>query len=90
MDPRELDTQFFGLIAMLASACWQQLGKTPNQTDGAINKDLKGAQSTIGMLIMLREKMKGNLTGTEEKLLNDTIVTLQNNYAEEAGDSLPS
>ena len=36
------------------------------------------------MLLMLRDKMKGNLTPTEEKLLNDTIDSLQKNYEEEA------
>ena len=87
MDPRELNVHFFSLISMFASACWQQLGKTPDQTVGAINKDLKGAKSTIDMLIMLRDKTQGNLTGTEEKLLNDTIAALQKEYAEEAGDT---
>ena len=85
MDPRELNVHFFSLISMFASACWQQLGKMPDQTSGAVNKDLKGAKSTIDILLMLRDKTQGNLTGTEEKLLNDTIASLQQNYAEEAG-----
>ena len=52
-----------------------------------VSKDLEGAQSTIEILRMLREKTKGNLTGSEEKLLNDTIAALQENYEEEAGDT---
>ena len=88
MDPKELNTNLFSLISVLASSCWQQLGKIPDQT-GAINKDLKGAKSTIEMLLMLKDKMQGNLTSTEEKLLNDTIASLQRNYAEEANDILP-
>ena len=86
MDPKELNIEFFSLISMLASACWQQLGKTPNQETGTVNKDLKGAKSTIDILLMIRDKTQGNLTGTEEKLLCDTIASLQKNYAEEAGD----
>ena len=35
------------------------------------------------MLLMLRDKTHGNLTGTEEKLLNDTIAKLQEEYEEE-------
>lgn len=88
MDPKEINVHFFSLISMFASVCWQQLGKTPDQETGAVNKDLKGAKSTIDMLIMLRDKTQGNLTGTEEKLLSDTIDSLQKNYAEEAGDDL--
>jgi len=85
MDPRELNVHFFGLISMIASACWQQLGKTQDQTVGEIKKDLKGAKSTIDILLMLRDKTQGNLTGTEEKLLRDTIASLQEHYAEEGG-----
>ena len=84
MDPKELNQHLFSLISMFASACWQQLGKMPSQMDGKIHKDLKSAQVTIEMLSMLKEKMKGNLTTTEEKLLDDTISNLQMNYADEA------
>ncbi len=89
MDPKELNQHLFSLISMFASACWQQLGKIPSQIDGKINKDLKSAQVTIDMLLMLRDKTKGNLTKTEEKMLEDTISNLQMNYADEAakGDS---
>ena len=84
MDPKELNPHFFSVISMFASACWQQLGKMPDPASGETNTDLKGAQTTIEMLQMLRDKTRGNLTGSEEKLLNDTIATLQQNYAEEA------
>jgi len=84
MDPKELNQHLFSLISMFASACWQQLGKIPSQVDGKINRDLKSAQVTIDMLLMLRDKTKGNLTKTEEKLLEDTISNLQMNYADEA------
>ena len=90
MDPKEINVHLFSLISTLASACWQQLGKTPDQTNGAINRDLSAAQSTIDMLLMLRDKTQGNLTNTEEKLLEDTISALKTNYEEEAakGDTL--
>ena len=86
MDPKEINPSFFVLISTLASTCWQQLGKMPNQTDGEVNKDLEGAQGTIDMLLMLREKTSGNLSNTEAKLLDDTIASLQKNYAEAAAD----
>ena len=86
MDPKELNVQFFSLISMFASACWQQLGKMPDQTTGTVSKDLKGAKSAIDILLMLRDKTHSNLTGTKEQLLNDTIASLQKEYAEEAGE----
>ncbi len=82
MDPKEINVQFFSLVSMLSSACWQQLGKMPDQTGGGMKKDLKGAKSTIELFLMLRDKTRGNLTGTEEKLLNEVISTLQQNYEE--------
>ena len=82
MDPREIDPQFFRVISMFASACWKQLGKMPDE-DGTVSKDLAGAQSTIEILLMLRNKMQGNLTGTEEKLIGDTIARLQEVLEEE-------
>ena len=83
MDPKELNQHLFSLISMFASACWQQMGKIPNPVDNKITKDLKSAQVTIEMLLMLRDKTKGNLTKTEEKMLEDTISNLQMNYADE-------
>ena len=87
MNPFELDQHFFSLVSMFASACWQQLGKMPDQTSGQTVKDMEGAQMTIGMLLMLQDKTKGNLTDTEAKLLEDTISTLQANLEEAAKDS---
>lgn len=86
MDPKEINRLFFVLISRLASACWEQLGKQADKPDG---RDPAGAQETIGMLIMLREKTTGNLTDTEERILNDTILTLQKNYEEESGSGIP-
>ena len=77
MDPKELNQHLFSLISMFASACWQQMGKIPSQMDGKIHRDIKSAQVTIDMLLMLKDKTKGNLTKTEEKLLEDTISNLE-------------
>ena len=90
MDPFELDQHFFSLVSMFASACWQQLGKMPDQVSGETAKDLRGARATIDMMLMLRDKTRGNLTGTEAKLLGDTISTLEASYEEEAGQDLLS
>ena len=84
MNPFELDQHFFSLVSMFAAACWQQLGKQPDQVSGEINRDLESAQVTIDILLMLKDKTQGNLTDTEAKLLQDTISALQENLAEEA------
>jgi len=80
----DFNIYFFNLLMMFASAAWQQLGKTASQIDGKISKDLAGAQTTINMLLMLRDKTKGNLNKKEEEMLASTISDLQLNYADEA------
>lgn len=84
MENKDVNQHFFGLITMFASATWQHLGKIPSQMDGKISTDLKAAQMTIDVLLMLRDKTKGNLTPKEESMLTETISSLQLNYADEA------
>jgi hypothetical protein len=80
----EINPYLFNLVTMFSSSAWCQLGKMQNPVSGKIENDLKGAQVTIDMLIMLRDKTKGNLTKKEEEMLSSTISNLQINYADEA------
>ena len=80
----DINPYFFNIVTMFASSAWCQLGKTQNPVSGKIEKDLQGAKISIDMLIMLRDKMKGNLTKKEEEILASTISDLQLNYADEA------
>lgn len=80
---QEVNPHFFNVITMFASSAWCQLGKIQNPTNGKIEKDLKGAQITIDMLLVLRDKTKNNLTKKEEEMLTSMISNLQMNYADE-------
>jgi hypothetical protein len=84
-DILNLNSDFVSLIMMLASACWQQLGRVPNPMSGQIEKELSHAQLTIDLLTMLRDKTKGNLSTEEDRLINTTISDLQANYSDEMG-----
>ncbi|MDR2427367.1 MAG: DUF1844 domain-containing protein, partial [Endomicrobium sp.] len=77
----EINPHLFNLVTMFSSSAWCQLGKMQNPVSGKIENDLNGAQVTIDMLIMLRDKTKGNLTKKEEEMLSSTISNLQINYA---------
>jgi len=78
-----LNPHFISLVMMLSSAAWQQLGKAPNPVTGKIEKEVSHAQVTIELLLMMKEKTKGNLNAEEEKLLGNVISDLQLNYADE-------
>jgi len=79
---------FANIIMMLASSAMQQLGKLANPMTNKTEINLEGAQITIDMLTMLKDKTKGNLDKDEDKMLTDLLTSLQLNYVETA-ESLP-
>ena len=74
---------FVGIITSFYFACWQQMGKIANPITGKLEKNLDQAKYSIDMLVMLRDKTKGNLTKEEEKALAEAIAVLQMNYVDE-------
>jgi len=77
------DSLFLSLVSMLATACWQQMGKMPSPVSGKVERELNHAKMTLDLLIMLRDKTKGNLSPDEEKAIQSTVSNLQLNYADE-------
>ena len=80
----ELNYQFVSLVFSLQQAAMSQLGKIANPATGKMEKNLIQAKATIDMLEMLKEKSKGNLTETEQKIVLNTLDNLYLNYADEA------
>lgn len=82
------EVNFATLVLTLSSSAWVGLGKIADPISGEVKKNLKGAKYTIDVLLMLREKTKGNLSTEEKEVLNGIISELQANYAETvfAGD----
>ena len=74
---------FIGLVTTFYIACWQQMGKVANPITNKIERNLDQAKYSIDMLIMLKEKTKGNLNKEEEKSLDQAIANLQMNYVDE-------
>ena len=74
---------FLVLVSIFEASGWQALGKFPNPVDGKTELNLKAAENTIEILILLREKSRNNLTADEEKYLSAAIANLQLNYAAE-------
>lgn len=79
----KLNMYFMSLVLSLSQAAMQQMGKITNPLTGKIERNLEQAKVTIDMLEMLKEKTIGNLVKEEEKLVNDTLATLQLNYVDE-------
>jgi len=79
----KLNMYFMSLVLSLSQAAMQQMGKITNPLTGKIERNLGQAKVTIDMLEMLKEKTRGNLVKEEERLISDTLATLQLNYVDE-------
>ena len=73
---------FSTFIMSLTSSAFYHLGDMPDPTTGKKEVNLPAVQQTIDMLIMLREKTKGNLKEDENKLLEQLIYELQVKYVD--------
>ncbi|MBN2324426.1 MAG: DUF1844 domain-containing protein [Spirochaetes bacterium] len=80
------ESSFTALVITLSSSAWVGLGKVEDPVSGGIRKDLQAVKATIDILLMLRDKTRGNLGPEENKLLDGVIADLQANYAETVFD----
>jgi len=67
----------------------QQMGKLVDPATGKAEPNLDMAQQTIDLLTMLEAKTKGNLDKDEERLLKETLSSLQLTYVETAAKLPP-
>ena len=82
---KEKETESFQIdfstfIMSLTSSAFYHLGDMPDPSTGKKEVNLPAVQQTIDMLVMLREKTKGNLKEDEEKLIEKLIYELQVKY----------
>ena len=77
------NVEFLTLIASFTTSGMIGLGKIPNPVNNKIERNLEQAKHSIDILLMLKEKTKGNLTPDEDKVLNNAIADLQINYIQE-------
>ena len=77
-EPFQVDFSTF--IMSLTSSAFYHLGDMADPTTGKKEVNLPAVQQTIDMLLMLREKTKGNLKEDESKLLEQLIYELQVKY----------
>jgi len=81
-EPFQVDFSTF--IMSLTSSAFYHLGDMPDPSTGKKEVNLPAVQQTIDMLIMLREKTKGNLKEDEKKLLEQLVYELQVKYVAKA------
>ena len=70
-------TEFMEFLMGVASSAFIHLGLMEHPATGTRQVDLRSAQQSIGMLAMLREKTRGNLTPEEETFFEDLLADLR-------------
>lgn len=73
---------FIALISSLGMQVLIQLGEMEDPGTGVRSQDLVGAQATINLLMMLKEKTKGNLAKQESRILEGLLYDLQMKFVE--------
>jgi hypothetical protein len=76
----EADPRFNEFIILQAQNAGLFLGQIPNPHTGGKQINLRAAKSVIDSLEMIAFKTLGNLTATEEKLLNTALDNLRPLY----------
>jgi len=77
------EMDFSSFIFSLSTSALLHLGEVPDPLTQKTEKNLPLAKQTIDILGMLKEKTRGNLTGDEEKLLDNFLTDLRWRYVRE-------
>jgi hypothetical protein len=79
---QDLPTLDFATFVLgLIGTAYVHLGDAPNP-DGQPEKNLSLARQDIDLLGLLEEKTKGNLSGDEERLMEQALCDLRMRYVE--------
>jgi hypothetical protein len=74
---------FATLVMSLSQTALVHLGVAPNpDSPEPAELDLELARQTIDLLDVLQDKTKGNLSGEEERLLNEALFDLRTRFVQ--------
>ncbi len=85
--PESLPTIDFSMLVLsLSQTALVHMGDSSTPDEPGAERDLALARQTIDMLGMLQEKTKGNLTGSEERLIETVLYDLRLRFVEVSKD----
>jgi hypothetical protein len=73
---------FEAFLSSLGLQAIIHLGEMAHPATRQKSVDLEAAHETIELLIMIKQKTKGNLSAAEQKLLDTLLFDLQNKYVQ--------
>jgi hypothetical protein len=82
-DEKQPTIDFYTFVLSLGSSAFVHLGDAPHpETGEAVPANLPLAKQAIDILVMLREKTRGNLTPEEEKFMENLLTDLRLRYVD--------
>jgi len=72
---------FSTFVLSIIGSAYVHLGDAPNP-EGDSEQDLELARQDLDLLGILQDKTKGNLSGDEERLLDQALLDLRSRYVE--------
>lgn len=80
---QKFEASFSVLTMSIASSAAMALGLAPDPQTNEVHKDKNMAKFNIDLLLMLKEKTKGNLSGDEDRFLDSVIADLQMKFLQD-------
>lgn len=74
-------------ILSLSHSALVHLGDAPDPSTGAREVDLQLARQVIDTVALLQEKTRGNLTGAEERVVDQVLYDLRMRFVEVSSDT---
>lgn len=78
---------FGTFLLSLGHSALVHMGEAPDPSGETSVPNLLLARQTIDLIALLAEKTKGNLTGEEERVMEQLLYDLRSRYLESAGKS---
>jgi hypothetical protein len=76
--------EFSTFVITLSTSAMLYLGAIPDPDGNKVEVNLPMAKHSIDLLVMLREKTKGNLTAEEQKLLDQMVYDLRMKFVKKS------
>lgn len=73
----KMEASFSVLLMSIASSAVMAMGLAPDPQSGKVDKDKELARFNIDLLVVLKDKTKGNLSSDESQFLENLISDLQ-------------
>ena len=84
---QHMEPSFSILTMSIASSAAMALGLAPHPESGKTHKDKNLAKFNIDLIVMLKEKTKGNLTNDETVFIDSVISDLQIKFVHDRENS---